>query len=244
MQYRRYEERGPRPAPMTVTIPAEEMWSARVDAQLVACFEDHANARLSPRQGAEEFGTQDARRRAATGRRCRRRFRTAFKSCMSEKELRPAQSAVRRSEGGRTGSRTSKFAIEHGGVAPDRRSAIWMTIKLEKLIVEARRQGDGRGAEELRRLSRSSFEAAREERIRPRWADQVAMDFVGTVDGEPFEGGTGEDMTVELGSGPPDPRLRRPAGRREGERSENRQGHLSGRLQRGLSEGRGKPNSP
>ena len=27
------------------------------------------------------------------------------------------------------------------------------------------------------------------------------IDFVGTVDGEAFEGGTGEDMSVELGSG-------------------------------------------
>ena len=27
------------------------------------------------------------------------------------------------------------------------------------------------------------------------------IDFVGKVDGEPFEGGTGEDMSVELGSG-------------------------------------------
>ena len=31
--------------------------------------------------------------------------------------------------------------------------------------------------------------------------DVVVMDYVGTVGGEPFEGGTGEDMQVELGSG-------------------------------------------
>ena len=31
--------------------------------------------------------------------------------------------------------------------------------------------------------------------------DQVVIDFVGTVDGEEFEGGSGEDMPVELGSG-------------------------------------------
>ena len=31
--------------------------------------------------------------------------------------------------------------------------------------------------------------------------DLVVMDFEGTVDGEPFEGGKGEGMSVELGSG-------------------------------------------
>ena len=31
--------------------------------------------------------------------------------------------------------------------------------------------------------------------------DQVTMDFVGKVDGVPFDGGTGEDMAVEIGSG-------------------------------------------
>ena len=31
--------------------------------------------------------------------------------------------------------------------------------------------------------------------------DLVVIDFAGKVDGEPFEGGTGEDMSVELGSG-------------------------------------------
>lgn len=31
--------------------------------------------------------------------------------------------------------------------------------------------------------------------------DQVVVDFKGTLDGEPFEGGEGSDMTVELGSG-------------------------------------------
>ena len=37
--------------------------------------------------------------------------------------------------------------------------------------------------------------------MRPPIGDQVVIDFVGKVDGEAFEGGTGEDMAVELGSG-------------------------------------------
>ena len=31
--------------------------------------------------------------------------------------------------------------------------------------------------------------------------DRVTIDFIGTIDGEPFEGGTGEGIQVELGSG-------------------------------------------
>ncbi len=36
---------------------------------------------------------------------------------------------------------------------------------------------------------------------RPRAGDQVVVDYVGTLDGEPFEGGTGRDQLIELGSG-------------------------------------------
>src|SRR3546814_15657623 len=32
--------------------------------------------------------------------------------------------------------------------------------------------------------------------------DLVVMDFVGKVDGTPFDGGTGEEMSVEIGPGP------------------------------------------
>src|SRR3546814_12721591 len=31
--------------------------------------------------------------------------------------------------------------------------------------------------------------------------DQVIIDFAGSVDGTPFDGGTGEDMAAEIGSG-------------------------------------------
>ena len=31
--------------------------------------------------------------------------------------------------------------------------------------------------------------------------DQVTLDFQGTIDGEPFQGGEGEDVTIVLGEG-------------------------------------------
>ena len=71
---------------------------------------------------------------------------------------------------------------------------------------------------ELERLTVEPDEAAVEEQIKQLasqskgWKDApkkhvaaigdlVVMDFAGEVDGTPFEGGTGEDMSVELGSG-------------------------------------------
>src|SRR3954464_1304674 len=38
--------------------------------------------------------------------------------------------------------------------------------------------------------------------------DFVVMDFAGTLDGVPFAGGEGRDQMIELGSGPPRPRVR------------------------------------
>ena len=72
-------------------------------------------------------------------------------------------------------------------------------LKLERLTVEA---DDAALDEQLKQLAGTS----------KRWTDapkkhaaangdQVIIDFVGTVDGKEFEGGSGEDMAVELGSG-------------------------------------------
>src|SRR3546814_11404940 len=55
------------------------------------------------------------------------------------------------------------------------------------------------------------------------FGDLVVMDFVGKVDGEPFEGGTGEGMSVELGSGRLIPGFEDPlAGVKPGEGSSGR----------------------
>lgn len=72
-------------------------------------------------------------------------------------------------------------------------------LKLERLTVEA---DDASVDEALQKLAEGqrSYEAAP-----PAYAaeqgDMVVMDFVGKVDGVPFEGGTGTGMQVALGSG-------------------------------------------
>ena len=66
------------------------------------------------------------------------------------------------------------------------------------------------------------------------------MDFEGKVDGKPFEGGKGEDMSVELGSGQLIPGFEdQLVGAKAGDERE-RQGHLPGRLSGRESEGQGR----
>ncbi|WP_138468984.1 trigger factor [Poseidonocella sp. HB161398] len=72
------------------------------------------------------------------------------------------------------------------------------TISLEKLVVKA---SDEDIDEALKNLAENA--KSWEDRIEGGYAekgDKVTMDFVGKVDGEPFEGGAAEDFPLELGS--------------------------------------------
>lgn len=72
-------------------------------------------------------------------------------------------------------------------------------ITLEKLVVKAT---DADLEEALQNLAENA--KSWEDRIEGGYAekgDRVTMDFLGKVDGEPFEGGAGEDFPLELGSG-------------------------------------------
>ena len=73
------------------------------------------------------------------------------------------------------------------------------TITLEKLVVKA---DEAAVAEALERLAGSARDF--EDRPEGQYAetgDQVVLDFVGKLDGEPFEGGAAEDYPLVLGSG-------------------------------------------
>ena len=90
-----------------------------------------------------------------------------------------------------------------------------MKVRLEALPEIPAANIDGL---KLERLTVESDEAAVEEQLQrlasanKNWSDAkkghaaatgdlVVMDFVGSVGGKPFDGGTGTDMQVELGSG-------------------------------------------
>jgi trigger factor len=72
-------------------------------------------------------------------------------------------------------------------------------IKLDKLVVKA---DDKAIQEALENLAGSakSFED-RKKGAKAKEGDQVVIDFKGSIDGEAFEGGAGEDYPLELGSG-------------------------------------------
>ncbi|MGI8706272.1 MAG: trigger factor [Sphingomicrobium sp.] len=72
-------------------------------------------------------------------------------------------------------------------------------LKLERLTVEPDEKAVDEQIDRLLQSNKSWKDAAKNHKAGA--GDLVMMDFEGKVDGTPFEGGTGEDMSVELGSG-------------------------------------------
>ncbi len=82
---------------------------------------------------------------------------------------------------------------------PDVPETDFSKIKLERLVVEA---DDAAIADALKDLAGTAknFEP-RKKGSKAKEGDQIVLDFLGKVDGEPFEGGAAEDFPLELGSG-------------------------------------------
>ena len=117
---------------------------------------------------------------------------------LADKKLRPAmQPQVELDEKYETGKDAEvKVSLE---TLPDVPTPKIDGLKLERLTVEA----DEKAVEEqLKQLasSQARYEDAKKGHKAAK-GDQVVIDFVGKVDGEAFEGGTGEGMAVVLGSG-------------------------------------------
>ncbi|NKB45563.1 MAG: trigger factor [Alphaproteobacteria bacterium] len=73
------------------------------------------------------------------------------------------------------------------------------SFKIEKLVANA---GDDQIEETVAKMAESNKKSAPLTEKRPAaMGDVVVMDFVGSVDGEEFEGGKAEDFQLELGSG-------------------------------------------
>jgi trigger factor len=89
-----------------------------------------------------------------------------------------------------------KVALE---ILPDVPTPNIEGIKLERLTVEP---DEAAIDEQVATLvaQQKSFEDA-PEKHKAATGDLVVMDYLGKVDGEPFDGGKGEDMSVEIGSG-------------------------------------------
>jgi trigger factor len=124
--------------------------------------------------------------------------REGVQSLLSEKQLRPAmQPAVELGDDYVPGKDAEiKVSLE---VLPEVPTPAIEGLTLERLMVEAPEAEVDAALERLARQQKS-FEDALEGHPAVD-GDLVVMDFVGKVDGEPFEGGTGEGMSIELGSG-------------------------------------------
>jgi trigger factor len=72
-------------------------------------------------------------------------------------------------------------------------------LKLERLTVDADESAVDQQIQQLASQTKRWDEASKKHAAAD--GDLVVMDFEGEVDGKPFEGGKGEDMSVELGSG-------------------------------------------
>lgn len=72
-------------------------------------------------------------------------------------------------------------------------------LKLERLVVPVPEEKIDEQVGMIASQQKSWDDAP--EKHKAKTGDMVVMDFVGKVDGEPFDGGTGEDMSVEIGSG-------------------------------------------
>lgn len=88
------------------------------------------------------------------------------------------------------------FALE---ILPQVEIADIRSIKLERPVAPV---SDEELADALDRLVKQNLPfAAKGEGAKAESGDRVVVGFTGTIDGEPFEGGTAEDITVEIGSG-------------------------------------------
>lgn len=179
----------------SVTIPAETL-AAKVDAQVA----DVATRIRMPgfRPGKVPLNlVRKMHGPALTGQALEQAVQEGVQKVLTDNALRPAmqpQIDLNNFEDGKDVE--FKVALE---VLPTIEAPQVEGIKLEKLVVEPTEDEVG---ETLKRIAegQKSFEAAPKEHAAEQ-GDVVVMDFVGKVDGEPFEGGTGEGMSVEIGSG-------------------------------------------
>jgi trigger factor len=122
----------------------------------------------------------------------------AVNQLMAEKALRPATQPTVDLDGGLEEGEDVKISVTLE-ILPDVPETQLDGITLERLTVSAT---DAEIDVAVKRLAdqQKSFEDAKPSH-KAKTGDLVVMDYAGSVDGVAFDGGTGEDMEIELGSG-------------------------------------------
>ena len=117
---------------------------------------------------------------------------------LSEQKIRPAlQPQVELNDDYTPGKDAEvKVSVE---ALPDVGAPAIDDLKLERLTVEPDQAAVDAQLEQLATQNKRWEDAPKKHAAAT--GDLVVLDFAGAVDGKPFEGGTGEDMQVEIGSG-------------------------------------------
>ncbi|MBS0535512.1 MAG: trigger factor [Proteobacteria bacterium] len=84
-------------------------------------------------------------------------------------------------------------------IVPEIKLGDFKSIKLEKLTTDVTEAEIDEAVDRIAKQNRPY--AAKAEGAKAETGDRVIISFVGTIDGKPFQGGTGEDIAVEIGSG-------------------------------------------
>ncbi len=180
----------------TLTIPAKDI-AARVDTQLAQVAPQVRMPGFRPGKVPANL-VRKMHGSALEQEALQNAVQDGVQQLLAEKSLRPAmQPQVELDEGYAPGKDAEvKVALE---VLPQVPEPKIEGLTLERLTVEP---DDSAVDAALAQLSggRKSFEAAEAGRA-AQTGDAVIIDFLGKVDGEPFEGGKGEGMQIELGSG-------------------------------------------
>jgi trigger factor len=117
---------------------------------------------------------------------------------LAEQKIRPAlQPQVELNEGYQPGKDAEvRVSLE---ALPDVPAPVIDNLKLERLTVEPEEAAVDEQIKQLASQSKRWEDAPKKHAAAK--GDLAVIDFEGEVDGKPFEGGKGEDMSVELGSG-------------------------------------------
>ncbi|WP_199554742.1 trigger factor [Sandaracinobacteroides hominis] len=122
----------------------------------------------------------------------------AVNGLMTEKAIRPAMQPTLDLDGGANEGEDLKVSVSLE-VLPDVPDSDVDGISLERLTVEATDADIDAAVERLAEQQKSFEDAPAKHKAKT--GDLVVMDYAGSVDGVAFDGGTGEGMEIELGSG-------------------------------------------
>ena len=179
-----------------VTIPAKDLES-RIDAQITQVSGQIRMPGFRPGKVPKNL-IKKMHGEAMHGDALNNAVQEGVQKLVADKKLRPAmQPSVALADDYAQG-KDVVFTVELE-VLPEITSVNIEGIALEKLVVEP---SDAEVEDALKRFAdqQKRFEAA-PKTYKAAKGDVVVMDFVGSVEGEEFEGGKGEGMQIEIGSG-------------------------------------------